>query len=103
MVKKNSSSTLQLALINHFLHIDILLSENNVCKMWLASVSFYCEHQCRVWYGSPVEVWSTVTTQDIHFIPISSIKCRVAYSQQEVDFGRIIGTERVTIVSPLGL
>ena len=45
MVKKNSSSTLQLALINHFLHIDILFSENNVCKMWLASASFYCEHQ----------------------------------------------------------
>ena len=62
--------------------------------MWLASVSFYCEHQCRVWYGSQVEVWSTVNTQDIHFIPVSSIKCCVVYSQQEVDFGRIIGTER---------
>ena len=110
MVKRNATdSHLQLALIHHFLEVDILhtcdepYSENSACSKWFASVSYYCEHQCRVWYGSSVEVWSTVTSQDIHFIPISWIKCHVAYSKQNVNFGRIIGIEKVLIVSPLGL
>lgn len=46
-------------------------------------------------------MWTTSTLHDIIFIPISYIRCRVALSEVEVDFGQFIGKEKVFIVSPL--
>ena len=41
------------------------------------------------------------TTPDFFFVPITYIKSRVAYCKMEFDFGRIIGKERIYVVSPL--
>lgn len=96
----SSTQNYKLALIHHFLKVDIIFRESPR-SIWFVAVNYFFEHQCRVWFGLPVEVWSTVTSQDITYIPLTCIKSRVAYSKQDVNFGRVIGTEKVLIVSPL--
>ena len=95
----------KLALIDHYLKVDVLkypdTDQPHHRSIWLAVVKFYYEHHCRVWFGSPVEVWSTVPSSDVSYIPVINIKSRVAYSKQKVHFGRVIGSETVLIVSPL--
>ena len=95
----------KLAVVHYYLKLDVLESKaaSDLCKVkqnvciWFAAVSFYIQHQCRVWFGSPIEVWSSTTASEIAFIPISCIKCRVAYSRRQVDFGKVLGTETVMI------
>lgn len=91
---------LRLAIINYFLEI-VILRDGNSRTMWMANVSYYDQHNCRVWYGSSVEVWAAVTSQGVYFVPISKVKCRVAYSKQEVNFGSVIGTDKIIIACPL--
>lgn len=40
-------------------------------KIWCACVSRYFEHPCKLWFGHPVEVWTTLTAPEF---PVSSIK-----------------------------
>ena len=87
----------QLARIEYFAKLDIL----SLMSYWFAAVYFYFDHQCRVWFGYPCEVWSYSTVPDLIFIPISFISCRVALCELEVDFGRVIGKQKVFVVSPL--
>ena len=54
-----------------------------------------------MWYGNPVEVWSTVTSQDIIFIPLTFIKSRTAHITSFVNFGRVIGEDKVLVAVPL--
>ena len=36
--------------------------------MWLVvAVTLYSRHLYKLWFGSPTEVWSAVTTLDMHF------------------------------------
>lgn len=91
---------LRLAIINYFLEI-VILRDGNSQTMWMANVSYYDQHNCRVWYGCSVEVWAAVTSQGVYFVPISKVKCRVAYSKQEVNFGSVIGTDKIIIACPL--
>ena len=70
--------------------------------MWFAAVQFMMEHQCKVWFGHPTEVWSTApATFDFTFIPLSSIQSRVVYVKTTFNFGRVIGDDSVYIVTPL--
>ena len=78
-----------------------ILSLSNVMSYWFAAVYFYFDHQCRVWFGYPCEVWSYSTVPDLILIPISFISCLVALCELEVDFGRVIGKQKVFVVSPL--
>ena len=93
---------LHLAKIEHFAKIDVRDNMNNAnYSIWTACVSFYYEHECKVWFGGPTQVWSRATSPDTYYISLSCIKTRVAYCEWEVDFGRRIGHQNVLIVSLL--
>ena len=52
--------------------------------------------------GTQQKSWQHVYTMPDFFIfPITYIKSCVAYCNMEFDFGRIIGKERIYVVSPL--
>lgn len=95
--------TPHLARIEFFAQVDLELTVGNEANVshWIACVSYHFEHRCKVWFGYPTEVWARATSHDLFFIPIMSIRSRVAYCELEVDFGRIIGKEKVMVVSPL--
>ena len=67
-------------------------------SMWCAAVSWFMEHQCKVWFGSPAQVWSTATYPGYSYIPVPDIK---SYSKSVVYFSRLIGTATVYIITPL--
>ena len=70
--------------------------------LWFAAVQLLTEHPCKVWFGHPVEVWSTApTTFDFTFIPLSSIQSRVVYVKTTFNLGRVIGPDSVYIITPL--
>lgn len=92
----------KLAEIQHFLKCAIRYSNQHHSEnFWLAAVKVYFEHQCRVWFGHPTEIWASCTRPELIYIPLSYIKCRVAYTTLEQYFGRIIGTDKVSVVIPL--
>lgn len=95
---------IHLARIEHFANLDVKDngSDNSSQKrLWAACVNFYYEHDCKVWFGHPTQVWSRSTSPDFFYISLSSIKSRVAYCESIVDFGRFIGKETVYVVSIL--
>ena len=94
---------LHLAKVQYLARVDVKLTsgeEQNV-SYWFAAASFYHEHQCKLWFGRPTEVWATATLPDLCLIHVNCIKCRVAYCKVDVDFGRFIGQQTVIAVSPL--
>ena len=50
-----------------------MVSDSESNAIWLAAVSYYHPHPCRIWFGHPVQVWSATTEIDIHFVPIYNI------------------------------
>ena len=58
---------------------------------WVAAVKWYETHQCRVWFGYPVEVWGSMQEPGYSLIPLTAIKSRVIHKKMLVNFGRIIG------------
>ena len=97
-------STLEtgLAQVQFFLECTVVTRvEREYVKKWFAIVSLFDHHLCKVWYGYPTEVWSTVSFDNYCIIPLSNIKCRVVYTKALVNFGRVIGQDLVYIVSPL--
>ena len=93
-----------LAIIEFFAKVDVITTDDNhQSSFWIAVVSFYYEHQCKVWFGHPTQIWARSTLPDWFFIPISYIQSRVAYCEIEVDFGHIIGKENIVVVSPLAI
>ena len=90
----------QLARIQYYLQCTFS-DQENVHPIWAAAISFFYAHPCRLWFGFPVEVWSTATTPDTLLVPISSIKCRVVYTESSFDFGGIHGQQKVLVVSPI--
>lgn len=69
--------------------------------LWVAAVSWYMPHNCAVWFGKPIQVWTTVTYPGYNLVSIKNIKSRVLYTQAEVNFGRLIGKYTVNVVVPL--
>lgn len=69
--------------------------------VWLVAVRFFPEHQCKLWYGRPTEVWGGITDLDIYFLPVCTIQTRVTFTKCTVNFGRIIGSDNVIVVTPL--
>lgn len=93
---------LYLAKIEHFVKLNVKdNSKNSSYSIWMACVRFYYEHECKVWFGGPTQVWSKTTSPDTFYIDLSHIKSRVAYCESVVDFGRIIGSQSVFVVSVL--
>ena len=64
--------------------------------MWIASIKWFMERQCRVWF---TQVLSSACYPGNFFIPIHSVS-RVVYSHHLVNFGRFIGEEKVYIITP---
>ena len=84
---------LRLAEIHYFVKCDFVDDATSTCHtMWLVAVSFFDEHECKVWYGKPTEVWPGVSGGSISYIPLFFITSRVAYCKSFVNFGRLIGT-----------
>lgn len=106
MAQTINKSGILLADIHYFLKCDVRIRENDEIRyqsFWLVAISFYYPHECKVWFGSPTEVWSAITRPDIEFLPLSHIRSRVSYSKQDINFGRLIGTDSVLIITPLQL
>ena len=80
----------------------IAISDNGArVEMWVAAVSWFDVHQCKVWFGFPTQVWSTSSFQELCFLPLQNIKCPVVYTKATVNFGRVIGDDVVFIVTPI--
>ena len=71
--------------------------------LWVACLDLYLEHPCKVWYGNPVQVWSTVFSPDTFFVPVKNIKSRVIYAQCRKNFGTMLVNDHVYVVTPLSL
>lgn len=93
---------IHLARIEHYAKLDIKDCKSDTkSSVWVACVSFYYEHDCKVWFGDPTQVWARSTSPDCYYVRLPSIKSRVAYCETVVDFGRYIGKQTVFVVSPL--
>ena len=77
------------------------IDSSSTCSLWFAAVSWFMEHQCKVWFGHPTQVWSTATYPGYCYIPVSDLKSGVIYSKAVVNFGRIIGEDSVYVITPL--
>ena len=98
----NKPNQLHFARIEHFAKLDISPDgDSKVTSVWAAGVSFYDEHNCKVWFGGPTQVWARSVSPDFYYIRLQSIKCQVAYCEATVDFGRVIGKQTVFVVSTL--
>ena len=84
--------------MNYYIKCTAILSDASEKKIWLALVSDFSTHSCRVWFGNSVQVWSRVIKDEKHFVPISLICSRVVYIESEVDFGSAIGKENLLII-----
>ncbi len=49
----------------------ILKKTNRTHAFWFAATSNVCRHQCKVWFGHPLEVWTRVSLPDMHFVSVS--------------------------------
>ena len=103
---------LYLAKIEYFAKLDARdntntcftsIHSNGELSIWIACVSFYYMHDCKVWFGGPTQVWCRSTSPDHYYISLSSFKCRVAHCKTVIDFGRVIGKQTVFVVSVITL
>lgn len=100
VVKVQESGKEKLAEIQFFVKCTVMYPAKT-SYVWLAAVCFFPEHQCKLWYGCPMEVWGGIADSDIHFLPVCRIQNRVAFTKCEVNFGRFIGTDNVIVLTPL--
>ena len=71
-------------------------------NLWVAAVKVFMDHQCKVWYGNPVQVWCTVpTSPSLRYVPVSAIILCVVFIKAKVDFGGILGEDTVYVITPL--
>lgn len=100
----NTSNEPRLAAVDHFAKCTCVVKTVEGRKthtLWFIALCFFPSHECKVWFGYPVEVWPTVASLDVHYVPLSHIKSRVAYSLASVNFGSVIGSDTVYIVVPV--
>ncbi len=60
MVKNSDSGRPKLAEIHYYAQCIVALPCDGTEVTWVVAISFFFEHPYRVWFGYPVEVWSTV-------------------------------------------
>ena len=97
-------SEIHLVKVEHYCMLNYTIhgtSQTSTVSKWVACVTFYEVHPCRVWYGGLTEVWCRTQSASCNYVPLSSIVSRVAYCEAEVDFGRVIGKQTVLVVSIL--
>ena len=97
----NGEISVTLAEIQYFASCNVVSADNGHTEIvWIACIKWFMEHQCRVWFGQPTQVWSSACYPGNFFIPITDIVSRVVYSHHLVNFGRFIGEEKVYIITP---
>lgn len=93
---------LELAEIQYFSECAVVLNDQGrTISLWVACVNWYLEHPCKLWYGNPVEVWTTVHSPVTSLIPVKHIKSRLVYAKCRRDFGRRLLNDSVYVISPL--
>lgn len=98
---RNGVSSTNIAEVQYFASCTIVSAGNGHKQtVWVASVHWYMEHQCRVWFGQPTQVWSGVCYPGNFLILISNNVSRVVYAHHLVSFGWVIGEEKVYIIVP---
>ena len=102
VLAEHSEDRLELAEIQYFARGVAILDQNPTTsvEVWFAFVHWFEEHPCKVWYGHPVQVWTTVTCTN-SFIPVSSIQSRVVFVKCTRDFGSALCNDTVYVVVPL--
>lgn len=96
------TQTASLCEIQYFAECRLTQPSGESQSFWVAAIQIFMAHPCKMWYGDPVQVWSTVPNSiDIQYVPVSSIASRVVFSKTKVDFGRNIGEDNVYVVIPL--
>ena len=84
--RSDSESGTQLADIVYFVEcICRIDGSTELSRMWFAYVNWLLEHQCKLWYGNPVQVWTTVQSPSSFFIPVKNIKSRLVYVCMTLD------------------
>ena len=101
VVKVHSLDQDRLAEIQYFARCTIKDGDLETSHVWLAAVCFFPVHQCKVWYGSPTEVWGGITDTDVHYIPLTEIENRVTFTKCSTNFGQHIGIDNVIVATPL--
>ena len=96
-----TNGQVKLAQVHYYIRCNVMLSNEEIDKVWLVAVSYYVNHSCKVWFGHPVQVWSKTTETDIHFIPLNKISSRIVCGELTVNFGRYIGEQNVLVVIPI--
>ena len=89
-----------LAEVLFFVRCTVFTNEEHSYK-WVAAVAWFIEHPCKVWFGSPCQVWSSATWPGFSFVSVQDIVSRVVHTKSTVNFGRFIGNQTVLVVVPL--
>lgn len=89
----NGTATVNLAEVLYFALCTIAV-KGEKSTVWFAPVKWFMDHQCKVWFGHPTQVWSSA----YFFFPIKS---QVVYRNHVVNFGRVMGTEKVYVATAL--
>ena len=96
-----SHEQIELAEILCFLECIAITSDSRTVKLWTACIKWYMTHPCKVWYGHPVEVWTTTSSPGSFLIPVRNISSRVVHVKCTRDFGRSLTNDTVYVVVPL--
>ena len=102
VLAERSEERIELAEIEYFIEC-VAIPDNSPTapkKVWFAYVNWFLEHPCKVWFGHPVQVWTTVRCRS-SFIPVSSIKSRVVYVKCTRSFGQTLINDTVYVIVPL--
>ena len=63
-----------LAEVLYYLECTAICNSGEYTKMWFAYVSTFLEHPCKLWYGHPVLVWTTVKSPQMLLVPVYKVK-----------------------------
>ncbi len=101
--RSQTGETIGLAEIQYFMECVAIPNNDHTqaVKLWIACVNWFQEHPCKVWYGNPVQVWTTVSTPGSFLVPVRSIKSRLVYVKCTRDFGTVLVNDTVYVVVPL--
>lgn len=99
-LKKDNDATV-LCAIQYFAECKLVNSRSQK-SFWIAAISEFMEHQCKVWFGKPTQVWCTAPkSTGVEYIPISFIRSRVVFTKTKFNFGQHIGEDSVYIIVPI--
>lgn len=72
----HSTERPKLVRVHYFANISYVVKqgENEILSsIWIARVNFFLEHPCRVWFGYPTEVWTSLESSESSFAPLNSV------------------------------